>query len=659
MDSNAIQVAIRVRPWSEKELPFLTPIVEDRQFQGDGAFTHSPRKPASGASLREVVEVMDHRQLDFDKKPPLSLLQKRGQPGAKRYKDRRYIFDQVMGMETTQEDVFEKTTKPLLAGVLEGFNATVFAYGATGCGKTHTISGSPEDPGVIIRTMEWLFENIEENKDQHDTFIELSMSEVYNECIRDLLSPDYPGTMTGGLRLLENEKERVTVDRLTSHRPQSVSDVMELVQLGNARRSTSYTESNKVSSRSHAVLQINVGRNARGHEVDLEQNVVRQCVSSATLSIIDLAGSERAAATTNMGDRMKEGANINKSLLALSSCISALCQNPIRGVRPHIPYRNSKLTRMLKFSLGGNCRTVMIVCVSPSSKDIEDTHNTLAWADKAKNVSTKISRNTAGVQLGVAKYLELIQSKDIQIQMLEKQLADKQLKESTVMKHKAEHAKMEAQRAVSQMRAEVEAALPFMVEGATNGVLLDGAEMRIAALNQRISEIGQEEATEDLKTEKTHLEALVRREQQLFKWNSSLQATIQKHGTSSANVERLLKNTEGRMFDGKLGLAELEHVRLNVIIQREQVAKSVSAAKEEGYRMTVSHQAEAITKAAVLLSRMSTSLQTESAVLERIVSEGSSDELQSLLTRLRSLGTTTTSSLGSILSISADSPPLP
>jgi kinesin family protein 18/19 len=173
---------------------------------------------------------------------------------------------------------------------------------------------------------------------------------------------------------------------------------MDIIVRGNELRTMSPTEANATSSRSHAVLQINVSSKDRNAPVNEPH-------SMATLSIIDLAGSERASATKNRGERLTEGANINKSLLALGSCINALCDNRKRN---HVPYRNSKLTRLLKFSLGGNCKTVMIVCVSPSSAHFDETQNTLRYANRAKNIQTKVTRNVFNVNRHVKDYLKKI-----------------------------------------------------------------------------------------------------------------------------------------------------------------------------------------------------------------------------------------------------------
>jgi kinesin family protein 18/19 len=193
-----------------------------------------------------------------------------------------------------------------------------------------------------------------------------------------------------------------------------VQEVMDIIVRGNEYRTMSPTEANATSSRSHAVLQINVSSKDRNASVNEPHTM-------ATLSIIDLAGSERASATKNRGERLLEGANINKSLLALGSCINALCDPRKRN---HVPYRNSKLTRLLKFSLGGNCRTVMIVCVSPSSAHFDETQNTLRYANRAKNIQTKVTKNVFNVNRHVKDYLKKIDEQRALIDELMKKQKD-------------------------------------------------------------------------------------------------------------------------------------------------------------------------------------------------------------------------------------------
>lgn len=195
-----------------------------------------------------------------------------------------------------------------------------------------------------------------------------------------------------------------------------MQEVMDMIVRGNDYRTQSPTEANATSSRSHAVLQINVSQRDRNADISEPHTM-------ATLSIIDLAGSERASATKNRGERLTEGANINKSLLALGSCINALC-DPRR--RNHVPYRNSKLTRLLKFSLGGNCKTVMIVCVSPSSAHFDETQNTLRYANRAKNIQTKVTKNVYNVNRHVKDFLKKIDEQMTLINELKAQQKDQE-----------------------------------------------------------------------------------------------------------------------------------------------------------------------------------------------------------------------------------------
>ena len=348
-------------------------------------------------------------------------------PGGKRVKDQTFGFDRVFDENTNQADVYEATTKNLLDSVLDGYNATVFAYGATGCGKTHTITGTAQQPGIIFLTMQELFEKVEDVKGEKETEITLSYLEIYNETIRDLLSPGAGGKQ--GLMLREDANQAVSVAGLSSHHPLNVQEVMDMVIRGNSARTQSPTEANATSSRSHAVLQVNISLKNR-------DSAVTEPVTMATLSIIDLAGSERASATKNRGERLLEGANINKSLLALGSCINALCDPRKKN---HVPYRNSKLTRLLKFSLGGNCRTVMIVCVSPSSQHFDETQNTLRYANRAKNIQTKSVRNVYNVDRHVKDYLKKIDEQMERINELTAQ--QKQYEELAFVKFRKAEAK--------------------------------------------------------------------------------------------------------------------------------------------------------------------------------------------------------------------------
>ncbi|KAK4676243.1 tubulin-dependent ATPase kip3 [Podospora pseudoanserina] len=415
MDPNAssIMVAVRVRPFTIREAAQLVRNDDSTVFLGDGSLAAAPTPKLHQRGLRSVIKVVDDRCLVFDppEDNPVQKFSRSVVPRGKKVKDQVFAFDRVFDENATQADLYEGTTRGLLDSVLDGYNATVFAYGATGCGKTHTITGTPQSPGIIFLTMQELFEKIQDRSDEKHTEITLSYLEIYNETIRDLL---VPGGSKQGLMLREDSNQAVSVPGLTSHRPNNVQEVMDMIVQGNEYRTVSPTAANAVSSRSHAVLQINIAQKDRNADINEPHTM-------ATLSIIDLAGSERASATKNRGERLIEGANINKSLLALGSCINALCDPRKKN---HVPYRNSKLTRLLKFSLGGNCKTVMIVCVSPSSEHFDETQNTLRYANRAKNIQTKVTRNVFNVNRHVKDFLVKIDEQMAMINELKAQQKD-------------------------------------------------------------------------------------------------------------------------------------------------------------------------------------------------------------------------------------------
>lgn len=395
-------------------------------------------------------------------------------PQGKRVKDQTFGFDRIFDENTSQGDVYEATTRSLLDSVLDGYNATVFAYGATGCGKTHTITGTAQQPGIIFMTMQELFERIGETTGDKVTEISLSYLEIYNETIRDLL---VPGGSKGGLMLREDANQAVSVAGLSSHHPKNVEEVMEMIMRGNEYRTMSPTEANATSSRSHAVLQINVAQKDRNADVNEPHTM-------ATLSIIDLAGSERASATKNRGDRLIEGANINRSLLALGSCINALCDPRKRN---HVPYRNSKLTRLLKFSLGGNCKTVMIVCVSPSSQHFDETQNTLRYANRAKNIQTKVTRNVYNVNRHVKDFLVKIDEQIALINELKAQQKEQERLAFAKFKKQGEKKESIAREGIARIRAAYENSATERQDKTNNMVKLRQIGRRISMLSSWIA----------------------------------------------------------------------------------------------------------------------------------------------------------------------------
>ena len=268
-------------------------------------------------------------------------------------REKQYAFDYAFDENTEQKTVFDKTTQFLVDGILDGYNATVFAYGATGAGKTFTMLGKPGNQGIFGYAFEELFSHVEQQAQEKEFKIKMSFIEIYNEMIFDLLLPNEKP-----LELREDATKGIHVAGISEIRAESTKEVLELLYLGNQNRSTEATDANDESSRSHALLLVTVEHKEKGSEAEDE-------VKYGKFSLIDLAGSERAANTNNTGIRLVEGANINRSLLALGNCITLLYQNNERKTKKYVPFRDSKLTRLLKDSLGGNSRTVMIANVSP------------------------------------------------------------------------------------------------------------------------------------------------------------------------------------------------------------------------------------------------------------------------------------------------------
>ncbi|XP_072167698.1 kinesin-like protein KIF19 [Diadema setosum] len=328
---------------------------------------------------------------------------------ANRSREKHYVFDRAFDATSTQEEVYELTTKDLIQSVTQGFNATVFAYGATGAGKTYTMLGTDHEPGIMARALNDLFTEMESKKEEKIFNVTMSYLEIYNEMIRDLLNPS-----TGFLDLREDASGNVQVAGIKQISTTSTTEIMNLLMQGNKERTQEPTAANKTSSRSHAVLQVTIRERSRVRGT-------MQAIRIGKLFMIDLAGSERASQTKNRGKRMIEGAHINRSLLALGNCINALC---LGG--KYVNYRDSKLTRLLKDSLGGNCRTVMIANISPADYLFEESKNTLLYADRAKKIKLKVKPNQMNVNYHIAQYTNIITELKQEIERLKGKIAEHQ-----------------------------------------------------------------------------------------------------------------------------------------------------------------------------------------------------------------------------------------
>ncbi|XDV50562.1 hypothetical protein PO909_019605 [Leuciscus waleckii] len=289
----------------------------------------------------------------------------------------------------TQEKIFKDLGTDVLQAAFEGYNACVFAYGQTGSGKSYTMMGNAGDYGLIPRICEGLFHHISGvlQRDKASFHMEVSYFEIYNERVRDLL----PSTETQGceLRVREHPKDGAYVEALSRHHVQSYTEVGHLIHEGNRRRATASTGMNHVSSRSHAIFTIRFIKAMFDAELP--------CETVSKVHLVDLAGSERANATQATGIRLKEGANINRSLVTLGIVISTLADLSIGGgikrKQNFVPYRDSVLTWLLKDSLGGNSKTIMIATISPADVNYSETLNTLRYASRAKNILNKPTVN--------------------------------------------------------------------------------------------------------------------------------------------------------------------------------------------------------------------------------------------------------------------------
>uniref|UniRef100_H2LG03 Kinesin-like protein n=1 Tax=Oryzias latipes TaxID=8090 RepID=H2LG03_ORYLA len=289
-----------------------------------------------------------------------------------------YAFDRVFPTNTTQEQVYNTCAKQIVKDVLYGYNGTIFAYGQTSSGKTHTMEGKLHDPhqmGIIPRIAEDIFNHIFAMDENLEFHIKVSYFEIYMDKIRDLLD------VTKTNLSVHEDKNRVPyVKGCTERFVSSPDEVMDVIDEGKANRHVAVTNMNEHSSRSHSIFLINI----KQEHVETEQKLCGK------LYLVDLAGSEKVSKTGAAGSVLDEAKNINKSLSALGNVISALAE----GTKTHVPYRDSKMTRILQDSLGGNCRTTMFICCSPSSYNEAETKSTLMFGQRAKTI-----RNTASINL--------------------------------------------------------------------------------------------------------------------------------------------------------------------------------------------------------------------------------------------------------------------
>ncbi|KAI9051336.1 hypothetical protein LZ554_004383 [Drepanopeziza brunnea f. sp. 'monogermtubi'] len=311
------------------------------------------------------------------------------------FEEKSFTFDNSFWSHDTkdehyahQEDVYNSLGEEFLDHNFEGYHTCIFAYGQTGSGKSYTMMGTPDQPGLIPRTCEDLFQRIEAAHEETPNIsytVRVSYFEVYNEHVRDLLVTQQPGQPPYYLKIRESPTEGPYIKDLTDAPVRNIAEILKHMKNGDAQRTTASTKMNDTSSRSHSVFTIMLKQ--IHHDMDTDETTERV----ARIRLVDLAGSERAKATEATGARLREGSNINKSLTTLGRVIAALAdpkqQRPGKRSKDVVPYRDSILTWLLKDSLGGNSKTAMIACIAPS--DYDETLSTLRYADQAKRIRTR------------------------------------------------------------------------------------------------------------------------------------------------------------------------------------------------------------------------------------------------------------------------------
>ncbi|KAL4379213.1 hypothetical protein GQ457_02G024490 [Hibiscus cannabinus] len=384
-----------------------------------------------------------------------------------------YAYDRVFGPTTTTRHVYDVAAQHVVSGAMEGINGTIFAYGVTSSGKTHTMHGDQRSPGIIPLAVKDAFSIIQETPNR-EFLLRVSYLEIYNEVVNDLLNPagqnlrireDAQGTFVEGI------KEEVVL---------SPAHALSLIAAGEEHRHVGSTNFNLLSSRSHTIFTLTIesspcGENSEGEAVNLSQ-----------LNLIDLAGSESSKAETT-GVRRKEGSYINKSLLTLGTVISKLTD----GRASHIPYRDSKLTRLLQSSLSGHGHVSLICTVTPSSSNTEETHNTLKFAHRAKHIEIQAAQNKIIDEKSlIKKYQNEIRSLKEELEQLKRgivtipQLQDIGEDDIVLLKQKLEDGQVKLQSRLEQ-EEEAKAALLSRIQRLTKLILVSTKASQSSRFPQR------------------------------------------------------------------------------------------------------------------------------------------------------------------------------
>ncbi|CCE27587.1 hypothetical protein E4U22_002038 [Claviceps purpurea] len=425
-----VKVVVRVRAFLPREIEKKTRCLVHMDPMTQLTTLRAPDQDAADSTMFKSRKVMEDKKFTFD-----------SSFWSHDIRDAHYAH---------QEEVYNSLGEEFLDHNFEGYHTCIFAYGQTGSGKSYTMMGTPDQPGLIPRTCEDLFERIDaaHSEDSNIAYnVRVSYFEVYNEHVRDLLVPVVPNAPPHYLKIRESPTEGPYVKDLTEVPVRSIDEILRWMKNGDQSRTTASTKMNDTSSRSHAVFTIMLKQ--IHHDMDTDETTER----SSRIRLVDLAGSERAKSTEATGARLREGSNINKSLTTLGRVIAALADpKALRsGKRKDVvPYRDSILTWLLKDSLGGNSKTAMIACIAPA--DYDETLSTLRYADQAKRIRTRAVVNQD--QISTAERDAQIAAMAEEIRVLQLSVSDSRQKEKSAME--AEERLEEYQNRVATMQRMME-----------------------------------------------------------------------------------------------------------------------------------------------------------------------------------------------------------